>query len=80
MAAGFEDSDGEVAQSSGSTTIRVCFIKRESGEDVFVHHTEFRLGIPHIEQGEKASSRSQGPKGLQAENVRRVGGEQQQAS
>jgi CspA family cold shock protein len=59
------------------------FIKRNSGEDVFVHHTAIQSqGYRTLNEGEKVEfDVKQGPKGLQAENVRRVeGGEQQQAS
>src|SRR5207245_9373936 len=58
------------------------FIKRESGEDVFVHHSAIQqAGYRTLNEGEKVEfDVKQGPKGLQAENVRRVdnhGGEQQ---
>ncbi len=58
------------------------FIKRESGEDVFVHHSAIQqAGYRTINEGEKVEfDVKQGPKGLQAENVRRVDGEQQRAS
>ena len=59
------------------------FIKRNSGEDVFVHHTAIQSqGYRTLNEGEKVEfDVKQGPKGLQAENVRRVeGSEQQQAS
>lgn len=62
------------------------FIKRNSGEDVFVHHTAIQSsGYRTLNEGEKVEfDVKQGPKGLQAENVRRVegsgAGEQQQAS
>ena len=59
------------------------FIKRNSGEDVFVHHTAIQSqGHRTLNEGEKVEfDVKQGPKGLQAENVRRVeGGEQQRAS
>jgi CspA family cold shock protein len=60
------------------------FIKRNSGEDVFVHHTAIQSqGYRTLNEGEKVEfDVKQGPKGLQAENVRRVegGGEQQRAS
>jgi CspA family cold shock protein len=59
------------------------FIKRESGEDVFVHHSAIQqAGYRTLNEGEKVEfDVKQGPKGLQAENVRRVdGGEQQRAS
>jgi CspA family cold shock protein len=59
------------------------FIKRSSGEDVFVHHTAIQSsGYRTLNEGEKVEfDVKTGPKGLQAENVRRVeGGEQQRAS
>jgi CspA family cold shock protein len=58
------------------------FIKRDSGEDVFVHHTAIQTaGYRTLNEGEKVEFEvKQGPKGLQAENVRRVDGDQQQAS
>ncbi len=59
------------------------FIKRESGEDVFVHHSAIQqAGYRTLNEGEKVEfDVKQGPKGLQAENVRRVEHtEQQQAS
>jgi CspA family cold shock protein len=58
------------------------FIKRESGEDVFVHHSAIQAaGYRTLNEGDKVEfDVKQGPKGLQAENVRRVNGEQQAAS
>jgi CspA family cold shock protein len=60
------------------------FIKRDSGEDVFVHHSAIQqAGYRTLNEGEKVEfDVKQGPKGLQAENVRRLegGGEQQRAS
>lgn len=58
------------------------FIKRETGEDVFVHHTAIQSsGYRTLNEGEKVEfDVKQGPKGLQAENVRRLEGDQQQAS
>ncbi|HKB80220.1 MAG TPA: cold-shock protein [Thermoanaerobaculia bacterium] len=58
------------------------FIKRETGEDVFVHHTAIQqAGYRSLNEGEKVEfDVKQGPKGLQAENVRRLEGSQQQAS
>jgi CspA family cold shock protein len=57
------------------------FIKRETGEDVFVHHTAItnQSGYRTLNEGERVEfDVKQGPKGLQAENVKRL--EQQQAS
>ena len=58
------------------------FIKRESGEDVFVHHSAIQqAGYRTLNEGEKVEfDVKQGPKGLQAENVRRVDSEPQAAS
>jgi CspA family cold shock protein len=60
------------------------FIKRNSGEDVFVHHTAIQSqGYRTLNEGEKVEfDVKQGPKGLQAENVRRVegSGEQQRTA
>jgi CspA family cold shock protein len=54
------------------------FIKRETGEDVFVHHTAIQAnGYRTLNEGERVEFEvKQGPKGLQAENVRRADGEQ----
>ena len=57
------------------------FIKRDTGDDVFVHHTAIvnQSGYRTLNEGEKVEfDVKQGPKGLQAENVRRL--EAQQAS
>ncbi len=53
------------------------FIKRETGEDVFVHHTAIQAsGYRTLNEGEKVEfDVKQGPKGLQAENVHRVEGD-----
>ena len=58
------------------------FIKRESGEDVFVHHSAIQqAGYRTLNEGEKVEfDVKQGPKGLQAENVRRAEHGEQQAS
>jgi CspA family cold shock protein len=58
------------------------FIKRDTGEDVFVHHTAIQSqGYRTLNEGERVEfDVKQGPKGLQAENVRRMEGEQQRAS
>ena len=58
------------------------FIKRESGEHVSVHHSAIQqAGYRTLNEGEKVEfDVKQGPKGLQAENVKRVEGEQQRAS
>ncbi len=51
------------------------FIKRESGEDVFVHHTAIagQAGYRSLQEGERVQFEvKQGPKGLQAENVEKA--------
>jgi CspA family cold shock protein len=50
------------------------FIERNSGGDVFVHHTAIEMsGFRTLAEGEAVSfSVTQGPKGLQAENVAKV--------
>ena len=50
------------------------FIGRESGEDVFVHFSAIQgEGHRSLEEGERVSfDVTNGPKGLQAENVERV--------
>lgn len=48
------------------------FIRRETGEDVFVHHTAIvnQSGYRSLKEGERVEfDVKQGPKGLQAENV-----------
>ena len=54
------------------------FIKRDTGEDVFVHHSSIQAqGYRTLNEGERVEfDIKQGPKGLQAENVRRADGEQ----
>ena len=49
------------------------FISQEGGEDVFVHHTAITMdGFRTLKEGEKVVfDVAQGPKGLQAANVRR---------
>jgi cold shock protein len=51
------------------------FIKRDTGEDVFVHHSAIQAqGYRTLNEGESVEfDVKQGPKGLQAENVRRAG-------
>jgi len=58
------------------------FIKRESGEDVFVHHSAIQqAGYRTLNEGEKVEfDVKQGPKGLQAENVRRADHSDEKAS
>ncbi len=50
------------------------FIGRESGEDVFVHFSAIQGdGYRSLKEGERVSfDVTNGPKGLQAENVERV--------
>lgn len=52
------------------------FIKRSTGEDVFVHHSSIQAsGYRTLNEGERVEfDVKQGPKGLQAENVRRMEG------
>jgi CspA family cold shock protein len=49
------------------------FISQEGGEDVFVHHTAITMdGFRTLKEGEKVEfDVVQGPKGLQAANVRK---------
>jgi CspA family cold shock protein len=49
------------------------FISQEGGEDVFVHHTAIQMdGFRTLKEGEQVQfDVTQGPKGLQAANVRR---------
>ncbi len=49
------------------------FISQEGGEDVFVHHTAITMdGFRTLKEGERVEFEVvQGPKGLQAANVRR---------
>jgi cold shock protein len=49
------------------------FISQEGGEDVFVHHTAINMdGFRTLKEGERVEfDVAQGPKGLQAANVRK---------
>ncbi len=49
------------------------FISQEGGEDVFVHHTAIQMdGFRTLKEGERVEFEvAQGPKGLQAANVRK---------
>jgi CspA family cold shock protein len=49
------------------------FISQEGGEDVFVHHTAIQMdGFRTLKEGEPVEFEiTQGPKGLQAANVRK---------
>jgi cold shock protein len=50
------------------------FIKQEGGEDVFVHHTQIQAdGFRSLSEGDQVEfDIGRGPKGLQAQNVRKV--------
>jgi len=50
------------------------FISQDDGEDVFVHHTAIVAeGFRSLAEGERVEFEVQeGPKGLQAANVRRI--------
>ena len=50
------------------------FITQEGGPDLFVHHTAIAAeGFRSLSEGDKVEFETvQGPKGLQAANVRRV--------
>ncbi len=47
------------------------FVSRDSGEDVFVHHTAIQgSGFKSLNEGDKIEFEvAKGPKGLQAQNV-----------
>ena len=49
------------------------FISQEGGEDVFVHHSAIQMdGFRTLKEGERVEfDVTQGPKGLQAANVRK---------
>ena len=49
------------------------FISQEAGEDVFVHHTAIQMdGFRSLTEGDKVEFEvAKGPKGLQAQNVRK---------
>ena len=51
------------------------FIARENGPDVFVHYSAIQgSGFRNLEEGERVEfSIMEGPKGLQAANVSKVG-------
>ncbi len=51
------------------------FIEREDGEDVFVHYSEIEgEGFKNLEENERVSFEVvEGPKGLQAVNVKKLG-------
>jgi len=50
------------------------FISQESGPDVFVHHTAIEMeGFRSLNEGDAVQFEvTEGPKGLQARNVRRA--------
>jgi cold shock protein len=49
------------------------FISQEAGEDVFVHHTAIQMdGFRSLTEGDRVEFEIvKGPKGLQAQNVRK---------
>ncbi len=49
------------------------FISQENGEDVFVHHTAIQMeGFRSLAEGDRVEFVvTKGPKGLQAQNVRK---------
>ena len=49
------------------------FISQEGGEDVFVHHTAIQMdGFRSLAEGDRVEFEDvKGPKGLQAQNVRK---------
>ncbi|MEE9240705.1 MAG: cold-shock protein [bacterium] len=51
------------------------FISQEAGDDVFVHHSAIQAeGFKSLDEGERVSFEVvQGPKGLQAANVKKMG-------
>jgi CspA family cold shock protein len=51
------------------------FISQEEGDDVFVHHSAIQQeGFKSLDEGERVSFEIvQGPKGLQAANVTKMG-------
>jgi cold shock protein len=50
------------------------FISQEAGEDVFVHHTAIQMdGFRSLMEGDRVEFEVvKGPKGLQAQNVRKA--------
>ena len=52
------------------------FIAREGGDDVFVHHSKITMeGYRSLTEGQRVEfDVEEGPKGLQATNVRAAGG------
>jgi len=50
------------------------FIAQENGNDVFVHHSAIVMeGFKSLNEGDQVEFEvTQGPKGLQAKNVRRI--------
>ncbi len=50
------------------------FIKQENGKDIFVHHTAITAdGFRSLNEGDRVEfDVTEGPKGLQASNVRKI--------
>jgi len=71
--------EGEVAVEKGTVkwfndAKGFGFISQESGPDVFVHHTAIEMeGFRSLNEGDAVQFEvTEGPKGLQARNVRRA--------
>jgi CspA family cold shock protein len=74
-------NDKEVGATMANGTVKwfndakgYGFISQEGGEDVFVHHTAINMdGFRTLKEGERVEfDVTQGPKGLQAANVRKA--------